>query len=339
MRQVWITRRGGPEVLEIREVPDIRPGPGQVRVRVRAAGVNFADVMIRVGVYSNPPRLPAVVGYEVAGIVDAVGDDVDPKLQDSPALALLPHYGGYSESVVIPAHDAVPIPSGISFEQAAGIPVNYLTAWLMLIRLGNLQSGERVLIHGAGGGVGLAALQICRWRGAEVFATASAWKHDRLREVGAAHCIDYRREDFEQAARDLTGGRGMDVILDPIGGRSWKKSARCLAPLGRLFLLGVSSMIPSRRLNLWAVVKGLVNTPRFHPLGLINRNQGVFGISLGELGAKAALLGDMLQTVVDLTQERHFEPIVDRTFPLAEAGRAHEYLQQRKNFGKVVLAP
>ncbi|MGE0375946.1 MAG: zinc-binding dehydrogenase [Planctomycetaceae bacterium] len=339
MRQVWVTRHGGPDVLEVREALDPQPGPGEVRIRVAAAGVNFADVMIRIGIYPHPPKLPAVIGYEVAGVIDAVGKDAAGPPVGARVLALLPRYGGYSEAAVVPAGDALVIPDALSFEQAAAVPVNYLTAWLMLVRIGNVQPGERVLVHGAAGGVGQAAVQICRWRGAQVIGTASAAKHARLKASGVAHCIDYRTEDFEHEVGEITAGQGVDVVLDPIGGKSWAKSQRCLAPLGRLCLFGASSMVSGSRRNLWAVLKSLLAMPRFKPLDLMEHNHGVFGLSMGELGHKSPLCVSMLGEILQLVRDGQLTPEVDRVFPFAEAGDAHSYLQRRQNFGKVILAP
>ncbi|MFN7134733.1 MAG: alcohol dehydrogenase catalytic domain-containing protein, partial [Myxococcales bacterium] len=185
MRQVWIPKIGGPEVLEVREAADPVPGHGQVRIRVAAAGVNFADVLARMGLYPDAPRLPTVVGYEVAGTIDAVGDGVQGLTPGMRVLSLT-RFGGYSDTVLVPAIQVAPLADALSFEKAAAIPVTYLTAWLMLIHLGNLRRGERVLIHAAAGGVGQAAVQLAKWRGAEIFGTASAGKHARLREAGVA---------------------------------------------------------------------------------------------------------------------------------------------------------
>ena len=200
MRQVWITRKGAPNVLQVREAPDPTPGPGEVRVRAVACGVNFADVMARMGLYPDAPPVPCVVGYEVAGTVDAVGAGVKSVKAGDRVLALC-RFGGYSDMVVAPEVQVIPIPAKLTFEKAAAIPVNYITAWIMLVKLGNLAKGERVLIHAAAGGVGQAALQLAKWRGAEVFGTASASKHERLKSLGVAHCIDYHSQDFEEEVR------------------------------------------------------------------------------------------------------------------------------------------
>ena len=206
MRQIWIPRHGPPDVLEVREAPDPRPGPGQVRIRTAAAGVNFADILARLGLYPDAPKTPCVVGYEVSGVVDAVGSGVT-ALEAGAQVVAGTHFGGYSDVVVVPASAAFPAPSNLPLESAAALPVNYLTAWLMLIRLGNVRAGELVLVHAAAGGVGLAALQLCRWRGAEVIGIASAGKHERLRAAGVRHCIDSATRNFDVEVRRLTEGQ------------------------------------------------------------------------------------------------------------------------------------
>lgn len=338
MRQVWITRRGGPEVLQVREAPDPRPGEGEVRIRVAAAGINFADLLARMGLYPDAPPLPTVVGYEVAGTVDAVGAGVR-GFREGDRVGSLTRFGGYADVVCVPAAQAFPISPALSFEKAAAIPVNYLTAWLMLVHLGCVRAGDRVLVHAVAGGVGQAAVQICRWRGAEVVGTASASKHARLREMGVAHCIDYRTRDFEAEVRRLYGRRGVDIALDAVGGASFRKSYRCLGPLGRLYLFGVSSLAPGRRRSVVAAVRGLASMPRFSPIPMMNGNRGVHGVNLGHLWHRVDLLREMMGEIVALVQDGTFDPVVDRVFPLDRAGEAHARLQDRQNFGKVLLAP
>lgn len=338
MRQVWIPRIGGPEVLETREAPDPAPGPGQVRIRVAAAGINFADVLARMGLYPDAPTLPAVVGYEVAGRVDGVGAGVE-GLRDGARVLALTRFGGYSDVVVVPDALLLPVPDRLSLEQAAAIPVNYLTAWLMLVHLANVGESDRVLVHAAAGGVGQAAVQICRWRRAEVIGTASAPKHARLRAMGVAHAIDYRTRDFEAEVRRVTGGRGVDVALDAVGGRSFAKSYRSLAPLGRLFVFGASSVAPARTRRLLGAAATLLRMPSFKPLRLMSDNRGVFGVNVGHLWEEAGRLRAMLGEIVRLAGDGTFDPVVDRTFPFAAAGAAHAYIQERKNFGKVLLIP
>jgi len=338
MRQIWIPKTGEPEVLEVREAQDPEPLAGEVRVRVRASGVNFADVLARMGLYPDAPPLPAVVGYEVAGIVDGVGDGVT-GVADGDRVLVFTRFGGYSDVVCAPAGFVAPIPEELGFGGAASIPVNWLTAWLMLVRLGNVRGGERVLVHACAGGVGTAAVQICRHFGAEVIGTASAGKHGRLREMGVTHCIDYRNQDFEAEVKRITEGRGVDIALDAVGGESFKKSYRNLASLGRLFVFGVSSFAPGTKRSMVAALTGMWKMPSFKPLALMNRNRGVFGVNLGHLWDRGPELRAILAEMLALFADGTFQPVVDRSFKFDEAASAHRYIQERKNFGKVLLEP
>ncbi len=338
MRQIWIPKTGAPEVLSVREAPDPEPEAGQVRVRVAAAGVNFADIMARMGLYPDAPPLPCVVGYEAAGTVDAVGPGVTDRAVGDRVLCLT-RFGGYSDTLVVPVANATPMPDAMGFEAAAAIPVNYLTAWLMLVRLGNVQAGERVLVHAAAGGVGQAALQICRWRGAEVIGTASAGKHERLLEAGVAHCIDYNTQDFEAEVKRITDGKGVGIVLDAVGGKSFHKSYRSLGSMGRLYCFGASSFAPGKTRSIVAALKGLASMGRFGVMAMMNDNRGAHGVNLGHLWHEADALRAMLTEIVALVADGTFAPVVDATFPFDRAAEAHAYLQDRKNFGKVLLTP
>ncbi|MEO2030806.1 MAG: zinc-binding dehydrogenase [Planctomycetaceae bacterium] len=337
MQQVWMTRHGAPSVLTLQEADDPVPGPGEVRVRVHAAGINFADVLIRIGLYPDAPNLPAVIGYEVAGVVDAVGDDVVDITEGIRVLALLPSFGGYSDTVIIPANAAVRIPDELTFDKAAAIPVNYLTAWLLLIKLANVEPGEVVLIHSAAGGVGQAAVQLCRWKGARVVGTASPAKHSRLLELGVEHCIDSRTADFEHEVLRLTDGRGVDVALDAVGGKSFSRSYRCLAPLGRLCVFGVSGMVRGEDRKLTHVLREWLSTPRFSSLNLLQNSRSVLGMTLGCLKDNPRRRRELLDQIIDLVSQGILDPVVDRSYSFAEAAQAHEYLQSRNSFGKVVF--
>jgi NADPH:quinone reductase-like Zn-dependent oxidoreductase len=338
MKQVWIPRIGEPEVLELREAPDPEPKPGEVRVRVKAAGINFADILARMGLYPDSPKLPAVVGYEVAGVVEGVGEGVG-DVRDGDRVACTTRFGGYSDVVCVPEAAVRGIPANLDFAGAASIPVNYLTAWLMLVRLGNVRSGDRVLVHACAGGVGLAAVQVCRHFGAEVIGTASAAKHERLREMGVAACIDYRTQDFQIEVKKLTEGRGVDIALDAVGGESFRKSYKCLADLGRLFIFGASSLAPGTRRSWVSALTGLSKMGSFKPLQLMRHNKGVYGVNLGHLWHQREELAAMLSEILGRFADGTFTPVVDRSFPFAEAAAAHRYIQERKNFGKVILVP
>ena len=336
MRQIWITRVGGPEVLEVREVQDPTPEPGEVRIRVRAAGINFADTLARIGLYPDAPKLPFVPGYEVAGVIDAVGAGVDAKWVGEKVIALT-KFKGYADTVCALAVATARMPENLSFAQAASVPVVYLTAWHMLVNLGHLRNGQRVLVHAAAGGVGTAALQICKHFGAQVLGTASPGKHARLKEMGIDYAIDYRSQDFEVEVMRLTNGRGVDIALDAVGGKSFKKSFRTLAPAGRLMMFGASAMSTGLGRNLVAAVGTMMGMPIFLPIPMISNNRGVLGINMGRLWGEVDLLAGYLAEILNLVKEGVFKPIVDLEVPFAEAGKGHERLAARENFGKVVI--
>ena len=335
MRQVVIPRHGGAEVLEIREAPDPVPGEGEVRIRVRAAGINFADILARIGLYPDAPKPPVVVGYEVAGVVDAVGPGVT-SVREGDRVVALTRFGGYSECVTVPAVQAYRFPDRLSDAEAAAVPVTYLTAAIALYRMAAITAGETVLVHNAGGGVGIAATQLARLRRATVIGTASAAKHDALRSFGVEHAIDYRHTNVEEEVMRFTRGRGVDVILDPIGGGSFGASYRMLAPLGRLVMLGMSSMSGERR-STWRVLQSWWAMKPFAPLSLINRNRGVFGLNVGHLWQERRQLQPLMDMLLAELDAGRLVPIVARTFPLERAGDAHRFIQNRSNIGKVVL--
>lgn len=338
MRHVMITKAGGPEVLQVREAPDPMVKAGEIRIRVAYTGLNYADIMARLGIYPDAPPLPCVVGYEVSGTVDQVGDGVTGH-KEGDRVVSFSRFGGHSDVVCVPAAWARPLPDSISFETAAAIPVNYATAWIMLVREGNVQAGDIALVHAAAGGVGQAALQICKSRGARVIGTASASKHARLRELGVEHCIDYTTQDFEKEVKAYTNGRGVDIVLDAVGGNSFRKSYRSLAPLGRLFCFGASSASTGKRRDLFAVAKAMLAMPFFHPIPLMDSNRGVFGTNMGHLWDVMERLQPDMDQILAHVVEGTFSPVVDKSFPFEQAGDAHAYIQDRKNFGKVLLRP
>lgn len=336
MRQAVISRHGSPDVFQIRELADPVPGEGEVRIRVRAAGINFADVLARLGLYPDAPKPPMVVGYEVAGRIDGVGSAVT-GLVDGDRVVALTRFGGYADTVVVPATRAFRFPDNLSDSEAAAVPVNYLTAALALYRLAALSPGETVLVHNAGGGVGIAATQLAHLRRATVIGTASSMKHGALRSFGVEHAIDYRVASVPDEVRRLTHGRGVDVVLDPIGGRSFSASYGLLAPLGRMIIFGLSAAAPSERRSLWSAARAWLSTPRFNPLSLINRNRGVFGLHLGHLWSEGRQLAPLMQMLINELQAGRLRPVVARTFPLDRAADAHRFIQARQNIGKVVL--
>jgi NADPH:quinone reductase-like Zn-dependent oxidoreductase len=332
MRAVVITKHGGPGVLQVQEQPDPQLGPGEVRIDVAAAGINFADVMARMGLYQDAPKTPCVVGYEVAGTVLELGDGVNGLTPGQRVLAGT-QFGGYASQVVVPADDVVPLPDRLSFEQGAAIPVNYATAWAALIGYGTLQRGERVLVHSAGGGVGIAATQIAKRAGAEVVGTASPSKHERIRELGVDRAIDYTRPGWERDAGTF------DVILDAVGGKSFRTSYSLLRPGGRLVAFGASSVVSGERRNIPAALKAVVRMPRFSMLKQMAESKAVIGLNMLTLWKDRGTLEPWIAPLQGMLDDGTVAPVVAGAFSFEDAGAAQTMIVERRNVGKVVLTP
>jgi len=340
MRQIWIPKRGEPEVLELREAPDPEPGPGEVRVRVQAAGVNFADLMMRLGIYPDAPALPAVPGYEVAGVVDAIGDGAPAEMSGADVVALC-RFGGYSDVICLPATQVWRRPPEVTIAAAAALPVNYLTAYQMLGVMTPVVAGETVLIHSAAGGVGQAALQIARQRGARVLASASPGKHVYLREQGAEAVFDSRAKSFAREVRAATDGKGCDIVLEPRHGRWIMESYRSLAKCGRLVLFGFASAASGPRASRLSVLATLIRVPwlQINPIRLMNDNRSVAGVNLGHMWDQSDRLASWMHELLGGMIRGELAPRVHRVFPFDKAAEAHRFLHDRRNVGKVLLAP
>jgi NADPH:quinone reductase-like Zn-dependent oxidoreductase len=338
MRQIVTTTTGDIDVLKVQQKPDPTPRDDQVVIRVRAAGLNFADILARQGLYPDSPPKPCVMGYEVAGVIEAVGKDVNSSFQGK-SVAAMTRFGGQSEMVAVKATQIFEKPEKLTFEQAAAIPVNYLTAYALLVVMGSLHAGESVLIHNAGGGVGLAALDIAKKIGAVTYGTASPGKHKFLAERGLDHAIDYRKQDWLPVLKDMTNGRGVDLVIDPIGGAHWKKSYAALRATGRLGMFGISTVSANGISGKLNMLKAAIQTPRFHPFALLNKNRGVFGLNLGHMWHEPEKVAVWMRDILRGVEEGWVNPYVDRSFPFEEAGAAHRFLEERKNIGKVVLVP
>ena len=338
MRAVVTTRNGDVGAMKIEERPDPVPSKGQVLIRVKAAGLNFADILARQGLYPDGPPKPCVMGYEVAGIVEAAGDEASRTLIGKSVIAMT-RFGGQAELVSAPITQILEKPETLSFEQGAAIPTNYLTAWALLVTMGGLKKDESVLIHNAGGGVGLAALDIAKHIGATTYGTASAAKHEFLKARGLDQAIDYRHQDWLPVLMDLTKGRGVELVIDPLGGKSWKKSYRALRTTGRMGVFGMSTASASGILGKLRAIKALAQTPRFHPLSLMNRNKGVFGLNLGHMWGEGEKVSGWMREIMNGVAEGWIRPHVDRAFPFDQVADAHRYIEARKNIGKVVLVP
>jgi NADPH:quinone reductase-like Zn-dependent oxidoreductase len=249
----------------------------------------------------------------------------------------LTRFGGYASEAIVNEGYVFPFHADLSDAEAAALPVNYLTALIALYRMANIAAGETVLIHGAGGGVGIAAIQLARLRRATIIGTASTMKHPALRSLGVEHLVDYRTANVEREVRRMTGNRGVDVVLDPVGGQSFRTSYRLLAPLGRLVMFGVSSISRGERRNWLHAARAIMQMPRFKPLSLINHNRGIFGLNLAHLWDERGQLASSMQFLLEEVGAARLLPVIAKTFPLERAGDAHRYMQGRGNIGKIVL--
>lgn len=342
MRAVVITRHGGPEVLEVQERPDPPVGPGQIRIAVEAAGVNFADLMARSGTYPDAPPLPSVIGYDVAGEVESVGEGVESHSVGDRVLAGT-RFGGYAELVTVDEGQALPLPEGMSFEQGAGFVVNYTTAYAGAVVMGGLRGGDRLLIQAAAGGVGIAVTQLARGIGAEVFGTASAAKHDAIRAQGVDHPIDYHTQDFLEEVMRLTDGVGIDVAMDAIGPSSFRKSYRALRQGGRLVMFGLAEVQTGPKRDIPALLKALAGMPAatmpwWKSLAMMNENKGVFGLNMLKWWDREGLDRVIEPLAVPLARGE-LVPVVAESFSFERAGEAHRFLAEGRNVGKVVLTP
>ena len=340
MRTATIVRPGPPDkAFEVRETPLPVLGAKDVNIRVRAAGVNFADVLARQGIYPDAPPFPCVVGYEVAGVVESIGSEIDPAWQGKEVLALT-DFGGYAEVAKCDVRYVWEKPKSLSFESAAAIPLNYITAWGLLIAMGGLSKGDTVLIHNVGGGVGLAALDIARHVGATSIGTASPRKHDVLKSRGLDHAVDYTRADWPAEVMRITQNRGVEVAIDPLGGTSWKKTYSVLRPTGRIGMFGISSAATGAgigsKLNL---LKLALSAPFFHPLKLIPGNRGAFGINIHSMYEQHEKFDAWMKQILAGVEAGWVRPYVNKVYKLAQAGEAHAFIEGRGNIGKVLLVP
>jgi NADPH:quinone reductase-like Zn-dependent oxidoreductase len=343
VKALVLTGTGGPEVLQVQERPEPAVGPGEIRIAVKAAGVNFADTMARVGLYPDAPKTPCVLGYEVSGEVESVGEGVTDRKVGERVFAGT-RFGGQAELVSVPAEQAFPLPERLSFEQGAAIVVNYATAYAALVVMGGLREGDRVLIHAAAGGVGVAATQIARNIGAEIFGTASPAKHEAIRAQGVTHAIDYRDHNFEEETMRLTGGEGVDLVIDALGPTSFRKDYRLLRPGGRLVMYGISEATREGRRSIQAALRGLVRMPLatmpwWKSLSMMNENKGVFGLNMLSWWEREGDLNRAIEPLIPELEAGRLEPVVAEAFPFERAGDAHMFIGERRNVGKVVLFP
>jgi NADPH:quinone reductase-like Zn-dependent oxidoreductase len=229
------------------------------------------------------------------------------------------------------------LPNNFSLEEGAAFPLVYVTAYMMLFNLGNFRNGETILIHGAGGGVGTAAVQLAQSAGGNIIGTASKWKHKKLNSMGVLNCIDYNTEDILYNVMEYTKGKGVDLIIDPIGGGNWKISYKCLSPMGKLIIYGDQNFVKGKSLNIYTSLKEIFSMPKYKPMKLMSDNKSIMGYHLGRLAGAEQKIQNSVQVLKQIVETNHLKPIIDRIFSYSEVHDAHQYIQDRKNFGKVLL--
>lgn len=323
MQAIEISRPGGPEVLQLCERPVPQPGAGEVLIRVRAAGVNRPDVMQRAGRYAPPPGASDLPGLEVAGEIVA-GEVGASGFGIGDAVCALVHGGGYAEYCVAPIGQCLPVPKGLSLVEAASLPETFFTVWSNVFDRARLAAGETLLVQGGTSGIGVSAIQLARALGHRVFATAGSDEKARICEsLGAERGINYRDEDFVGVVQQLTGGRGVDVVLDMVGGDYVPRELSCMAEDGRLVLISVLGGAKAD-IALWP---------------LIARRLTVTGSTLRPRSVefKAAIAAQLRQRVWPLIESRAIRPVIFRSFALHEAAEAHRLMESSAHIGKLVL--
>jgi NADPH:quinone reductase-like Zn-dependent oxidoreductase len=343
MRALVVRRYGPPNVFELQQLPDPQPKAGEVLIRVKTIGVNFADLMQRMGIYPGSPKPPFIPGLELAGVVEKIAPGGKPGGEDETlrvgdAVTAFTDFGAYAEWAAVPISQVHRLPAGMRFEDGAAIPANYLTAYHAMFTMGNLQPGDRILIHGAAGGVGIAAVQLAHTRDLVIFGTAGPAKQEFLRKIGVNHAIDYEKSDFVEVVKKYAPD-GVEMVMDPIGGKSFSRSFECLGPVGRLVVYGFSTGASSdgKRSPL-RLARAYLETPRFHPLKLIEKNASLIGVNLGRVRSRGNLLRRELEDIFRLYADGKIKPVIAKTFLLERAAEAHQYIQDRKNIGKVILS-
>jgi NADPH:quinone reductase-like Zn-dependent oxidoreductase len=339
MRRVVFPRYGSPDVLRIESVPVPTPRPHEVVVDVAFAGVNYADVLARRGFYKWAPPPPTCVGFEIAGTISAVGREVT-ELRAGDRVMGVTRFGGYTDAIAIEAARAWKIPDPMPLDVAAAIPAVYVTAWHAIVEVARARRGESILIQAVAGGVGTAALQIAKHLGLVTFGTASRpEKLAKAKALGLDHAIDYAKSDFETEVMRLTGGRGVDFVLDSLGGAGLRKGYRCLARHGHLVTIGAAEVAPSGRDPL-ALLRAGVELARgglFHPFQLIEDNRGIAGVQVLLLWDELDYLRAAAAALLALWEQGAIAPVIDSIVPLERAADAHRRLESRATTGKLLL--
>ena len=338
MRAMVVKKHGDVDQFELREVPDPVVGGGQLLVAVKAAGINFADVLSRLGIYKAAPKPPFVPGIEVAGTVEALGPGVSGYAVGDRVMSFCT-FGGYAEKVAVPAAFATKIPPEMTFNEAAAFPVQYLTAYHGLFQLAHVRDADTVLVHAAAGGVGIACLQLLAPTKARVLATVSSEAKAKIvrEECPRAIPINYAAEDFSKAILRENGGHGIDVVMDSIGGDTFRKSWNLLRPFGRHVLFGAAAAVKPGAIAqlgaLWRLRKMLF----VFPLAMLDQNRTLSAFNLYHLAERPDVMNEAMEALLALRAKGAIKPRVGLSLPLEKAGEAHRRMQERQTVGKVVL--
>ncbi|GMR12692.1 MAG: NAD(P)H-quinone oxidoreductase [Gemmatimonadota bacterium] len=336
MRAVVLRRHGPPDVLHVEDVPLPVPGDGQVAVRVETVGINYAEVLSRRGQYAWAPRLPYVLGMEAAGRIEALGPNVTSRSVGERVI-VGSQSGAYAERIVVPQAGAMPAPEDYSVEELAAFPVNYMTAWVALMEMARLRPSDRVIVTAAAGGVGTAAVQIASRFGCEVIGLAgSDEKLSRVRELGLTATVNYREPGFPTRLAEVVGDRGVNVVLETVGGEVYRRCFDALAPFGRVVVVGYASMnlVKWNPFTWWRTWR---DAPRADVQKLAVASAGILASHLGYLLADEARLGRVQGDLIDFVRSQGIRPVVGATFPFDDVAEAHRFMESRRSVGKIVL--
>jgi NADPH:quinone reductase len=337
MKRVVVDRYGGPEVLRVVEEDEPRPGPGEVRVRVLAAGVSFTDALLRAGIYLGGPRPPFTPGYELVGVVEELGPGCS-RLHTGDRIAALTVWGADADQVCVPEKYAVEVPEGLDSAEVVSLVLPYMTAYQLLHRVARVQRGETVLVHGAAGRVGTAVLELGALAGLRLYGTASARDRAAVEQLGAV-AIDYRKDDFLARLLGLPG-KGVDVVLDGLGGATSVRSFRALRPGGRLAVFGYSAALTQGRRSRRAWIKWNAQTGSVFLRGLLSPRRHVRGYRIDKLRNRhPEWFREDFLALLELLRRGQIHPVVSQRLPLTEVRQAHELLESSASTGKLVLVP
>jgi synaptic vesicle membrane protein VAT-1 len=336
MKKIIISKYGAPEVLQVRDTEIPIPKSGEILIKNYFSGVNFSEVMARMKLYPGAPKPPCTLGGECSGVIESIGENVNGFSIGQRVMAFS-RFKSYASHVCTPQEMVMPLPEEFSLEQGAAFPVTYITAYQMLFDLGNLRSGDTILIHGAGGGVGTAAIQIAKSLDVKIIGTASKWKHPQLIKMGVDYCIDYQNEDVFKQVESFTSSKGVDIIIDPVGAKNWKMSYKCLGIMGKLIIFGDQDLVTGFKLNPISALKELWSMPKYKPMSLMSANKSIMGYHLGRMQGAEEKIKRSILALEKLAKDGHISPIIDKVFTYTDSPSAHQYMQERKNFGKILI--